>query len=188
MLDGDNGFNYSIGAKLNSGLSPYGRVSYRHNFLEGDNHHWRTRQTLFWKKDERFGVSSHLNYNYYINDRNIFDWNTEVKYTEQEQQWEWISSAAIHRSITKKRGVSSRFYLRGESDSEVSIPEYGLTFTYIRPVLRDWLIMEAGVDFRWERESISQSSYKSASRLGIQFEMLLGDYYKYHRRIKRRDK
>ena len=175
------GFDYSVGAKLNSGLSPYAQVAYRHNFIDGENHHWRSRQTIFWKRHEKLGFSSRLNYNYFINDNDIFDWTTDLKYTEELEQWEWITSGALHHSFSDKSGISSRVYARGEDNIEVSVPEFGVTFTYIRPVLRDWFIMEAGVDFRWEKEFNWQEAYQSKTRVGIQFEMLLGDYYRRYR-------
>ncbi len=178
-----NGLDYSVGAKLNSGLSPYAQVAYRHNFMEGDNHHWRTRQTVFWKKTEKFGFSSRLNYNYYLGDHDIFEWTTDVKYTEEEEQWEWITSTALHHSFTSKRGISSRVYARGEENIEVDVPEFGVTFTYITPIWREWFIMEAGIDFRWEREFQAQESYQSKTQVGIQFEMLLGDYYRRYRKV-----
>lgn len=176
-----NGLDYSVGAKLNSGLSPYAQVAYRHNFMDGENHHWRTRQTVFWKKTEKFGFSSRLNYNYYLGDHDIFEWTTDVKYTEEEEQWEWITSTALHHSFTSKRGISSRVYARGEENIEVDVPEFGVTFTYITPIWRDWFIMETGIDFRWEREFDDQENYKSHTRVGVQFEMLLGDYYRRYR-------
>ncbi|MEO0368707.1 MAG: hypothetical protein AAF197_07970, partial [Pseudomonadota bacterium] len=179
--ENQGGFDYSIGAKLSSGLSPYARLIYRKNFLDGDNHYWRTRQTLFWTKDEKLGFSSRLNYKYFLTDQDIFDWTTDVKYTEEEEQWEWITSTAWLHSFSQAEGISSRIYMRGEEDSEVSIPEFGLTFTYVRPILREWLIMEAGVDFRWEKEFESEESYQNDTRVGLQLEMLMGDYYKRRR-------
>ena len=164
------GLDYSVGAKLNSGLSPYAQVAYRANFVERENHHWRTRQTVFWKKTEKFGFSSRLNYNYFIGEKDILDWTTDLKYTEEQEQWEWITSTALHHSISSRKGISSRVYARGETNIEVDIPEFGVTFTYIRPLWRDWFIMEAGVDFRWEKEFNSQGKL-SKSNTGLPFSL-----------------
>ncbi len=177
------GFDLSVGAKLNSGLSPYPQVAYRRNFMDGENHHWRTRQTVFWKRTDKFGFSSRLNYNYYIDDNDIFEWTTDVKYTEELEQWEWITSSSVHHSFSSTTGLSSRIYARGEENIEVGVPEFGVTFTYITPVLREWFIMEAGIDFRWEKEFDFQENYQSQTRFAIQFEMLLGDYYRRYRTV-----
>ena len=174
--DRDNGFDYSIGGKLSSGFNPYAKITHRHLFEPKDNNYWRTTQTLFWRGDESFGVSTRLDYTKIMTDRDIVEWDTSAKYTEEAEQWEWVTSTSWHHSFTRTRGLSSRVYVRGEEKNEVSIPEYGLSFTYIREVLRPWLFVETGVDFRWEKEH-RDASYKSATRLALQFEMLMGDYY-----------
>jgi hypothetical protein len=66
--------------------------------------------------------------------------------------------------------------MRGEQNTIANIPEFGLTFTYVQPFLRPWLFVETGVDFRWEKFD-GNDDYKSAVRFGIQFQMVLGDYY-----------
>jgi len=173
----DNGLDYSVGAKLSGGFNPYARAIHRHLFKASESNYWRTTQTVFWQRDDGFGVSSSLDYTHIVGDRDIIEWDSSVKYTEEEEL-EWITSGTWHHEFTPKTGISSRAYVRGESDNPVSIPEFGVTFTYIRPFLRDWLFIETGIDWRWERESIFEDEYKSAVRVGFQFEMLLGDYYR----------
>lgn len=178
-----NGFDLSVGAKLSSGLSPYAKVAHRHMFVVSPNKYWQTTQTVFWREQDGFGVSSRAEFTNLVNDNNILVSQASVKYTEEEEQWEWFADTAWHHSISDKKGVSSTIYVRGEAESPASIPEYGMTFTYIRPFVRDWLSIETGVDLRWERE-FPGAAYKSAVRFGIQFEMQLGNYYSRRKRLR----
>ncbi len=178
----NNGWDYSVGAKLSSGFSPYARALHRHLFPINEDNFFKTEQAVFWRKKDGFGVSSNAEYTRLIDDNNIWIMHGSVKYTEEEEQLEWFADTRWHHSFSKQRGISSSMYLRGEAENEVSIPEYGITLTYIRPVLRDWLYLETGLDWRWERQTRAQTSYKSAVRFGIQLEMLLGDYYQLGRR------
>jgi hypothetical protein len=171
-----NGFDVSVGAKLSSGISPYAKLAHRHLFTVGDDKFWRTTQTAFWRKQEGFGISSNTAFTKLIGDDDILVAQGSVKYTEESEQLEWFADTTWHHSLSDKRGVSSSAYVRGEEQNPVSVPEYGLTFTYIRPILRDWLFMETGVDLRWEKDQPGKK-YKSAVRFGLQFEMLLGGYY-----------
>lgn len=180
-----NGFDISVGAKLSSGFSPYARLSHRHLFDISETTMLRATQTAFWRKQDGFGVSSNAELTKFISDVDIWVTSGSVKFTEEADQLEWFTDTTWHHTLSDKQGISSSAYIRGEQESPVSIPEYGLTFTYIRPVLRDWLFMETGVDFRWEREQPG-AAYKSAVRIGLQFEMLLGDYYNRKHRRKRR--
>ncbi len=175
-----NGWDFSVGAKISSGFSPYAKMTHRYLFETGDDRFWKTNQTVFWRENEGYGVSSNVDYTRLLSDDDIMVLHGSVKYTEEAEQWEWFTDATWHHTLTPKRGISSSVYMRGEEENEVSVPEYGVTFTYIRPILREWLFMEAGVDLRWEKE-FKERSYKSAVRFGLQFEMLLGDYYQRRR-------
>jgi len=171
-----NGLDLSVGAKLSGGLSPYAKVAHRHLFKRSDSSYWRTTQTVFWRKQDGFGVSSRADYTRLIGDNDIWITQGSFKYTEEAEQWEWFGETTWHHSISDKRGISSSIYIRGEEENPISLPEYGMTFTYIRPIMRDWLSLETGVDLRWERYEID-GPYKNAIRLGLQFGMQLGEYY-----------
>ncbi|NND00570.1 MAG: hypothetical protein HKN85_10350, partial [Gammaproteobacteria bacterium] len=171
-----NGFDFSLGAKLSHGLSPYAKITHRHRFIPTDLSYWRTTQTGFWRRADGFGVSSQLDYTRILSDYDIFEWDTSIKYTEDSEQWEWITGTQWHHSFSRKRGISSRVYVRGEEKNEVSIPEYGVTFTYVRPFLKPWMYIETGIDLRFEKE-YRGDPYDSVIRFGIEIEMLLGDFY-----------
>lgn len=172
-----NGFDYSVGAKLSGGFNPYAKIRHRHLFEPRGKNYWRTTQTAFWRRDEKLGFSSQLDYTRIMGDYDILEWDTSAKYTEEAEQWEWLSSTSWHHSFSRTRGISSRIYVRGEEKNEVDIPEYGVSFTYIREFLRPWLFIETGVDFRWEKHEPNKN-YKSATRFALQLEMLMGDYYR----------
>ncbi len=172
----NNGFDYSIGAKVSSGIAGYARLAHRHLFQTSPRSSWRTTQTIFWKRDDKFGASSTLDFTHILDNNDILEWDTSLKYTQDTKNYEWITSGVWHHSFTSKRGISSRIYVRGETERAVDIPEYGTSFTYITPFLRPWFYIETGIDFRWENE-IRNRSHKSQVRFSLQFQMLLGDYY-----------
>ena len=172
-----NGFDFSAGAKLSGGINPYAKVAHRHLFQSQTDRYLKTTNTAFWRKEDGFGLSSNLEYTRFLDSRNITILNSTLKYTEEEEQVEWYTDATWHHSLSNRKGISSSIYARGEQESETAIPEFGTTFTYVQPVMREWLYMEVGVDFRWERDRTGVE-YKHATRVGIQFEMLLGDYYR----------
>ncbi len=176
-----NGWDYSVGAKVSSGFKPYAKAAYRHLVETSSNTYWKTTQTVFWREEDGFGVSSNADYTRLIGDNDIWVSHASIKYTEEAEQMEWFADTRWHHSFTKSKGISSSFYLRGEAENEVTIPEYGLTFTYIQPIWRNWLFLETGLDWRWEKQTPSQNSYKNAVRFGIQLEMLMGDYYQRRR-------
>jgi len=171
-----SGFDYSVGAKLSSGINPYAKVSYHNLFPVNKASFWRAKQTFFWRRDEKFGISSKLDYTKILNEKDILQWGADLKYTQETEQIEWITSGTWHHSFTNEVGVSSRIYARGEERDDELIPEYGVTFTYVQPFLRPWFFIETGIDFRWERFP-NNRTFENATRFSLQFGMLLGDYY-----------
>lgn len=179
--ENNNGWDTSVGAKLRSGLSPYAKVAYNYLFKTREDRYIQTKQTAFWRRHEGYGFSSNLDYGLLFGDDDIWINHFSTKYTDKADQWEWFADTTWHHSFNEKKGISSSLYIRGEEENEVSVPEYGMTFTYIQPFLRDWLYVETGIDFRWEKEYEWQDAYQSAIRIGIQFEMIMGNYYRYRR-------
>lgn len=175
------GFDVSLGAKISSGLNPYAKLRHQYHFKLNEPHFLRSSQTIFWRRDKGYGASASLNYTYLLNQENILEADAGARFTEDDEQWEWVAGSTWHHSINDRQGVSSRVYVRGEEENAVSIPEYGVTFTYRQPVFRPWFFVETGVDFRMLKE-FEEEDYEDSIRFGIQAEMLLGDYYRRNKR------
>lgn len=173
----NSGFDYSLGAKISSGLNPYAKIRYKHLFNMPERHYLRATQTFFWQDDDGYGTTTNLNYTYLLGAEDILEWGVSAKFTEEESQWEWITGTTWFHQISANQGISSRIYIRGEEENTESIPEYGISFTYRTPFLREWLFLETAIENRWVRENANEDR-DSSLRLGIQLEMIFGDYYK----------
>lgn len=171
----NNGFDFSLGAKISSGLNPYAKIRYKYLFNLPENHFLRTSQTLFWQDDDGYGTTSNLNYTYLLGQEDVLEWGVSAKFTEEDSQWQWVTGTTWFHQISEKRGISSRLYVRGEEENSESIPEYGISLTYRRPFLREWLYLETGIEHRWIRET-AEEERDSSFRFGIQLEMAFGDH------------
>jgi len=169
------GFDYSIGAKISSGLNPFAKVRYRYNFKMPETHFLRATQTLFWRNDDGYGTTSNLNYSYVHSYADIFEWGISAKFTEDEDQWEWITSPSWFHRLQNGHGILARAYIRGEEENSESIPEYGVSFTYRRPFLRDWLFLEAAIQHEWIQDRANEPRDQSFG-FGLQLEMEVGEY------------
>ena len=169
------GFDYSIGAKISSGLNPFTKVRYRYNFRMPETHFLRATQTLFWQNDDGYGTTTNLNYSYVYSYTDIFEIGASAKFTEDENQWEWVTGASWFHRLQNGHGIAARTYIRGEEENSESIPEYGVVLTYRRPFLRDWLFLEAAVQHQWIQDNAGEPRDQSFG-FGLQFEMEVGDY------------
>ena len=173
----NKGFDYSLGAKISSGLNPYAKIRYKHLFDLPERHYLRFAQTLFWQDDDGYGTTTNLNYTYLLGAEDILEWGISAKFTEDESQWEWVTGTTWFHQIGEDQGISSRIYVRGEEENTESIPEYGISLTYRRPFLREWLFLETGIEHRWVRPNADEER-DGSFRFGLQLEMLLGEYNK----------
>ena len=171
--DRRKGFDFSIGAKISSGLNPYTRLRYRYQFKLPANHIFRASQTIFWRNDEGYGTTSNLNYSYLLGLNDILQWGFSGKFTEEEDQWEWVNSTNWYHRLKNDHAIVTRAFLRGEEENTESLPEYGISLTYRRPFLREWVFLEGLVEHRWFRDSAAEPREGSLGA-GLAFIMEFG--------------
>ena len=167
------GFDYSLGAKISSGLNPYAKIRYRYNFKMPKNHFLRATQTLFWRNDDGYGTTTNLGYSYLAGYNDILEWGSSVKFTEDEDQWEWVTGTNWYHRLQNDHAIVSRVFVRGEEENSESIPEYGVSLVYRRPFMRDWVFLEGLLEHRWIKENSAEPREKSIGA-GLQFTMEFG--------------
>jgi hypothetical protein len=168
------GLDYSIGAKISSGLNPYARTRYRYKFKMPENHFLRASQTLFWQNDDGYGTTNNINYSHLIGENDILEWGNTIKFTQDEDQWEWINGANWYHRLQNNHAIVSRAFIRGEEENSESIPEYGVTLVYRMPFMRDWVFLEASLEHRWIKDSDEDEREESLGA-GIQVIMEFGE-------------
>jgi len=177
----DRGFDASIGAKISSGLNPYALVRYRYLVTTEAPHYLNLTQTLFWRRDERYGFSSGLDYSYTLGEKDILGWGLGAKYTTEDDLWETKSAVTWYHKFAEKRGIASRVFIRDSQEYSASLPEYGISLTYRRPFLRNWSFIEFGLENRWEKKQ-QDDDRESYLRVGAQIEIQFGRYYEKRRK------
>lgn len=172
----DRGFDASIGAKISSGLNPYALARYRYLVSTTIPHYLNLTQTLFWRRDERYGFSSSLDYSYTLGEKDILGWGLGAKYTTENNFWETQSAATWYHKFAKNRGIATRFFIRDSEEYSASWPEYGINLVYRRPFLRNWSFIEFGLEKRWEKKQHNDPR-ASYVRFGAQIEIRFGRHY-----------
>lgn len=152
----NRGFDYSVGAKISSGLNPYARVRYRYKFNMPKNHFLRASQTLFWRNDDGYGTTTNLNYSHLLSLDDILEWGSTAKFTQDDEQWEWLTGVNWYHRLQNDHAIVSRAFIRGEEENPESIPEYGLNLIYRRPFLREWFFLEGLLEYRWVQDDASE--------------------------------
>ena len=172
----DKGFDVSVGAKLSSGLNPFALIRHRYLVTATNPNYLKLTQTLFWRRDERYGVSSELDYSYTLGEKDILGLDIAAQFTTEEDFWEAKSSITWYHKFAKDAGLATSFFVRDSEEFSASLPEFGISLTYRQPFLREWSFIEFGLENRWEREEI-EDDRESFLRFGVQVEIQFGRLY-----------
>jgi hypothetical protein len=86
---------------------------------------------------------------------------------------DWRSALTHYQRLRKLRGVAYEVFVRGQTDAEVPLQEYGAQTVYRRPILGRELIGEYSLGYSWPR--IRDDEQREGSvRLGVNLEMPFG--------------
>ena len=172
----DIGFDTSFGASFSSGIQPFAKLRYRY-FKQFNNFSSRFKQTLFWENDEGFGTTSSLSFDKPINEFYLATLDLESTILRDTEIFESAASFNLFRKLSNRSGISFRAYFEHESgnNSTVTFPEFGLSVTHRRPILKPWLVLRTSLENRWEREN-NDDPTESFIKIGVQFEMTFGKF------------
>lgn len=169
----ENGFDFGVGVRLSSGLDPYAKASYRHNFFFGDDTMLRFRETPFWRDSRGWGATTQLALDHLATESVLLRWNNVATVAEDTDGMEWATSTTAFHSLGKRRGISYTALLRGETEADVRIQNYGFDVRYRQNVFREWLFVEVSTSLTWPRETLAEEREINPG-VGIGFEMYFG--------------
>lgn len=170
------GFDTSLGASFSSGLQPFVKLRYRY-FKQFNGFSGRFKQTLFWENDEGFGTTSNLSFNKPINDNYLATLDIESTILRDTEIFENAAGLNLFKKLSSRSGIALRAFIQHESgnNSVVTIPEYGVSINYRRPIFKPWLILRTSLENRWERDNDNEP-IESFVKVGIQLEMTFGNF------------
>jgi hypothetical protein len=147
---------------------------YRRNVVLGDASLFRFRQTVFWTNRDGFGTTTSLDFDHVLGDRRLFRWGSAGTLTQETDGVEWRSALVLYRNLGELRAIAWEAFVRGETQHEVPLREYGARAIYRRPIFgRPYLFGEAVAGYSWPREEVEKDREGSAT-LGFGVELLFG--------------
>jgi hypothetical protein len=169
-----NGFDFGAGVRLNSGLDPYVKATYRHNLVFRGDTMLRFRETPFWRETRGWGATTQLSLDHLATDRFLFRWNNVGTVAEDDVEGlEWGTDLSLYQSLSERRAISYTALLRGETKADVAIQNYGFETRFRRQLHRKWLFLELSASVTWPREYLEEEREINPG-VGIGIEMYLG--------------
>lgn len=150
------------------------QLRHRRNWFLGARSAWRFRETLFYTVQDGFGSTTSVDFDHILNRKLLGRWANVGTISEATKGVRWRSAVIFYRSLREHQALAQETYVRGESDREVPLREYGLRLIYRRPILgRDWLYGEVVTGYGWIREKVEERRQGSAL-VGFGVNLLFG--------------
>lgn len=165
--------DFRVGGRLSSSPEVFVQGRLRRNVFLGERSVWRLRETLFYENRDGFGSTSSADFDYVLQRTLLFHWGTVATISEATEGAYWRSATVLYQNLGARSALAYELFVRGSTDSEVGVREYGARTVYRRPLNREWLFGELIAGYTWPRESLEQPRDGSAM-IGFGLELLFG--------------
>jgi hypothetical protein len=166
-------FDLGSGVRIRFPLDPYVKGSYRFARPIGEKTLFRLRETVFWQNSEEFGVTSRIDWDRILGQKNLLRYTGSATYSQRSEGVRWFTHITLFSFLSTKRALAYELAANGSTDHEVPLTDYGASIIYRQRVWREWLLLEfrAGVD--WPRDWLYEER-RSNLNAGLAFELRFG--------------
>jgi hypothetical protein len=166
--------DFRIGGKLGHEPRIFVQGRHRRNWVLNRQNIWRARETVYWTNREGFGITSAIDYDHIFRRAMLLRWATIGTFAENTLGLEYRSAVLLYQDLPGHRAIAYETFLRGATDSEVEIRDYGARAIYRQSLLnRGWLVGEAVLGYSWPRE-LRIEPREGSVILGLGVEMHFG--------------
>jgi hypothetical protein len=170
-----NKLDVRLGGRIKSAPEIFSQLRYRQNVFVGEQDVWRFRETVFWENRDGFGSTTSLDWDRVLRSDLILRWGNVGTISEATEGLAWRSAALVYHNLARwnQAAIAGEVFVRGETDAEVSLREYGTRAIFRQPVGKPYLFGELIVGYTWPRERAGQPR-DGSPMIGVGLELLFG--------------
>jgi hypothetical protein len=167
-------FDVRVGGRLDSSPEIFVQGRMRNNIFVGESAIWRFRQSVFWENRDGFGLTSKAELDRILFSNLLGRWSTVATISEATDGVSWRTSGLLYHNINSKYAMAYQAFVRGATNHEVPLREYGGRVVFRRPLNRQWLFGEIIAGYSWPQDRLDQPRTGSAL-IGLGIELHFGD-------------
>jgi hypothetical protein len=156
-----------------SGLNP--RVRGRYRYVQGLTPRTlgRATQTVFWERDDGFGTTSRLDWEWLPDRDRLVRWTGQGTVSQESDGVDWRTSVTAFRQMSRRTAIRSEVGAFGFTSPSFETEEYFVAFRYRRQFLRNWLFYELQPEHAWPLDLDTgnrRADWRFTLTLEVQFE------------------
>lgn len=182
--------DFSVGARLNSGLVGLARIKYRRSWQLSERNLLQLLPLVYWRSDEGLGATMRFDLDHTISRSMLLRWSNFANISENKDVdlvrdadpetpdylidgLKWGSSIYLFQALSAKRGITYSAFVSGNSDSKVDYQNAGFDIRYRRRILREWLFIEYIGSVNWPRDYVTVERERNLGA-GVRLEAYFG--------------
>ncbi len=168
QLDFDGTIRVSSGA-----LNPRVRARYRQVHGLTENTLVRATQSVFWERDDGFGTTSRLDWEWLPDRDRLIRWTGEGTFSEGSDGVDWRTSVIAFRQLDLRTALRSEVGSFGYTSPQFDTEEYFVAVRLRRQFARPWLFYEIQPERAWPLDLETGergADWRLTFTLEIQFE------------------
>jgi hypothetical protein len=165
--------DFRVGGRVKTAPEVFGQWRLRQNVFVGEDTVWRLRETLFWENRDGFGSTSSVDVDRVLRRDLLLRWGSVGTISEVTEGIHWRSAALVYKNLPGTRAVAGELFVRGATDAEVKMREYGTRIIYREPLGRPYLFGEVILGYTWPR-TVRDEPREGSTMVGFGLELLFG--------------
>ena len=146
----------------------------RYNAYADDNDLVNLRATPFYTTTDRFGVTTGIDYSHVLGKTMLIRFGNVGTWSQTTAGLNWRSTLTVYQALLGIRsGLAYELFVRGETDDDVPLHEYGFQTTFRHPMVGGKLYGEWVLGYSFPREDLDD--HRDGSYLvGVAVQMPFG--------------
>ena len=166
-------WSVDIGADIEFPINWYAKARYKHILFPTNSSMMRYRQTLFWEKEDGWGLTSRLDWDFLMANEMLLRWRSLGTLSEGDMGVDWYSELTLFQNLGESEALAYQVSVSGETDAPVPVEHLLARVIYRRSILREWFFLDVrpGVSYRRDEGDVDR---EFRPMLAIGFEILFG--------------
>lgn len=131
------------------------------------------RVTPFWRTRDGVGVTAGFDYNRILLPQLLLRASQIGTISESTEGLNWLSALIFYQNLRDERAMAYQLFVRGDTDADVPLREYGTRVVYRHPLLPRQLYAEAIVGYSWPRTDPDERR-RGSYEVGLGLELPFG--------------